>query len=62
MQQPQQIHINPELKQKYNVAKATYQQVVKAVLAIEEEKKEHLWNKKPCHQTNQRFGSRPEML
>ena len=50
--QQQQLNVSPELQQKYMTAKNIYKQVVKTVLALEDEKKEHLWFKQSCHKTD----------
>lgn len=40
--QNQQPQVAPELQQKYTTCKNNYKQIVKAIIALEDEKKEHL--------------------
>ena len=40
--QTSNAQISPELQQKYNACKNGYKQLVKAIVALEDEKKEHL--------------------
>ena len=42
MQTKQQIQVSPELQQKYIAKKNAYKQLVKGIVSLEDEKKEHL--------------------
>jgi hypothetical protein len=41
-QGPAQVNIPPELQRKYNLVKNEYKQILKTILALDDEKKEHL--------------------
>ena len=40
--QAQQVQISPELQRRYQITKNEYKQILQTVLALEDEKKEHL--------------------
>ena len=42
MQPSQQLQVSPELQQKYVTKKNQYKQLVKGIVSLEDEKKEHL--------------------
>ena len=49
MQANPQLQISPELQQKYMTKKNQYKQLVKGIVSLEDEKKEHLQaNKARC--------------
>ena len=57
-----QPQISPELQQKYMTCKNGYKQLVKAIIALEDEKKEHLWDNKTGHRSDKDFGARAQMF
>lgn len=58
----QQPQVSPELQQKYMATKNTYKQLVKAIIALEDEKKEHLWGYKVGDRSDQDFRAGAEVL
>ena len=57
-----QPQIAPELQRKYNIVKNEYKNIMKAILALEDEKKEHLLFKKPSHRANKKSWTRTAMF
>jgi hypothetical protein len=41
-QAPAQANISPELQRKYTIVKNEYKNILKTILALDDEKKEHL--------------------